>query len=810
MTVTYYKEPDAKTGYRLDPDDSFWHVCVAEASENLFTDPTLETAGTSVTSVKFLPFTAAAAGAYTFSCYVRNVVRLIMQYGPDENTAISSVTREVPILLRSQWSRQEFTFRIDTPDDYVALINVEYVGAGGQTNWWQLEAKGYSTTYFDGSFGMWFPYAANEYRWTGTPYASTSTRSAATRSGGRYVSLEEAGFHTVSVMGLGPQRYDYSFASNLNGTHYLESARQQQREFTIGGNIYGCSFSDLNHNRTVLTELLRPDYLGKAEPLRLRMEFEEGFQYELSAYVLEGLEGEVNNRHQQAYAVRFKTAEEGAFMAQGDVADASLYGTGNMILAGRNEHGTWTNYDYDDNNQTFPCIVRSIDHDYQGNIYIGGTIAGYVHKVRVAGSNASTMLGTDWNDEFATQAGPIQIAVSKTAPVYVMAVGFQKRNSLICTGTALWKESTGEWEDLNSGADITCCRWAAGKFYVGGTNTVAGQLAVACYDPVQDQWGPIGGGLDSQYAQECWAMEVGPDGYIYMTGWFNHPSGFFFLMRYDPVMDKIEYLSRINNYPTFQRTDYFHDITFDSQGRIYVACYIEEDPIDDRSVWVGHGMQFEKRQLYSRTTSTTHKIDIEGADSNFYVSGFVQAYGNNQPYYRYNAIHRVWSSYGTQALTPFDFLYPVASEPEYVPIHVIRDKLYFAPNVTAGYKWGTPTVINYTGTAPTRLRMLINGPVTLYSIWNWTTRKQIVLNRPIVVPEYARAAVFTQNGVLFSLNLSDASLLPQPLSLNPGASDSQTLDLVPGENRITAFYEVGPTMYGPWVKFSWRNAYHAL
>lgn len=795
--VTYYKEPEAKTGYQLDADTTFWSVCVAEAAENLLQDPMLETyESRSFTTYLRNSFPAATTGAYTFSAYVRGTSHVTIGFQGDPDVWVYKTTYR--LARPEQWTRIEFSARL-TAGYYFCVLDSPATAC--TTIAWQVEAKPYATTYFDGTFGMWHPYACGEYGFTATPYASSSWRTAATRSGGRYVPLSDLGFHTLSITGSGPEKFDYNFSSNLNGAHYLESSQRQQREFVIGGQIFGCSFEDLNAKREALVQLFRPDHNGRVEPLRLRINLGANApDRELFAYVLEGLEGEINNRHQQSFALRLKTAEEPNFLGAFNDLVAATPATQTFVVAGRSEEGVWTNYVHDGGSGA----ITRIDHDVQNHLIVAGSIDGVVHYLKPSGSSAATLLGPNTSGSASVVR---DLCVSKTYPAQICLIGDIQWSGLTVDGALHYDEFDLSWEDMGAGSGATCVCWQGDYFYVGGTQ-VAGHYGCAKYYIPDGIWMFMGGEMSG--LSECVSIKVGPDGCIYLFGDFyinDTPIGRW--ARYDPVADKIEGLGRIWPGLTFGRTDNLYDVAYDQRGQLFVAAYVEEDPVQDRSLMVAHGYRFEKRKLYSRQVQNTHAIALAGASENLYVSGMLASLGTNQAYPRENAIHRMWSQYGAYALTPFDFLFPLPAEPDYVPIHTIREKLYFAPNTAYDLRAGVPTTVPYGGTAPACLRLHLVGPLTIYSIWNWTTRKQVIFNRPVTVARGMRAYLYMQSGTIFFQDASDPARLPQPLALNPAASDSHALLIVPGNNQLTVFYESDAGDTGV-VRLAWREEYNNL
>ena len=237
--------PDIINSYVLDNIKSYWGIIVPEATTNLIDNPSFEngeidpwvfspgvtpdvsivtgrasrgarsarmTAGLDGYGRFYLDITLGALTTYTFSCDIWEKIGNQYSFVINPFGALGSETWTA---TSTGWQRRFITFVSDNSPGVDKQIYIDSVLGNnpGLTTWIdgvQLEAKGYPTTYCDGSI---IGYSDRDYVWdTGASdvHNSTSSRSGNTRHGGRVIYLEDAEFQTMVYTGLGMAPVDVS------------------------------------------------------------------------------------------------------------------------------------------------------------------------------------------------------------------------------------------------------------------------------------------------------------------------------------------------------------------------------------------------------------------------------------------------------------------------------------------------------------------------------------------------------------------------------------------------------------------------
>ena len=298
-----------------------WSVIVPEATDNLITNPSVETDTTGWTAVggsvarsalysvfglyslAVTPTAGAHDGVYfgtvaltvgttyTFSVYVRGVVGVSYRIyfadaeGNVEGTAVSFVGD-------GGWHRYQVTWECDGTASYRLYVvknnNVNtsdfYLDAA------QCEAGNGATTYCDGSIDPPRGFSSSGCYWNGVAHASMSSRVATTRAGGWEVNLEdEYGFLEMDDLGTGAPDVDVITTAYLAlPGSFHDRTVVLQRSFTVLGTVAGASLGDLQRKRGDLISAMYPEESG--EPVLLRYDGEER-KLEIAARYRSGLSG---------------------------------------------------------------------------------------------------------------------------------------------------------------------------------------------------------------------------------------------------------------------------------------------------------------------------------------------------------------------------------------------------------------------------------------------------------------------------------------------------------------------------------------
>lgn len=314
---------------------SLWSIIVPEGTTNLVTNPSVERDTTGwaaidgaiarsalhsafgLYSLAVTPtsnpndgvrgpgFAAMSGGTYTFSVYVRGVAgvpyRIFMR-----NAGATHTSAPTAFVGDGAWHRHTNSYTAEATETlYVYVTKASsastetfYVDAA------QVEAKPYATTYCDGSLDAPIGFISSGCTWTGVAHASTSSRSATARAGGRERDLEEAfGFRALNDLGTGapPLSVITSPYIALDGAMY-DDTQVLPRSFTIIGAIVGSSLADLQTKRGDLIDALFPN--SAREPVLLRYGGPNR-KLEIAAHYEGGLEGGESINFVERVAIRF-------------------------------------------------------------------------------------------------------------------------------------------------------------------------------------------------------------------------------------------------------------------------------------------------------------------------------------------------------------------------------------------------------------------------------------------------------------------------------------------------------------------------
>ncbi|NIQ88765.1 MAG: hypothetical protein GWN93_06650 [Deltaproteobacteria bacterium] len=379
---------------------STWKIIVPEATTNYCLNPSAETTGN---------FAAVGGGAITrvntsqfFDVYSYRIVSAANNEGGDFtllalSNNIHYVTMRVAGTLPTawDWSLDNATYTAPTLIEDIdgtwslyglqfpaaqangsTLLYVRQNGAGAgdfNLDGIQVEQKTYWTTFCDGT--------REGCEWNGAEHASTSTRSAVSRAGGRVRDLEDDyNFRIGSFIstGMPPVTNTVDSYAILPGGE-LNAIKIESRVFTLTGVIQGTSVSNLHANRQSLLDVLKPgavpaDAAGP-QPVRLRYTGAT-VQKQISAHYEGGLETRIEATLEcwERLAIRF-LADDPYWYEIGDSADVlDSNDTATLrYLAGRlRSTGQWDDLNVAANPLAIGNGVRAIAIAPDKTIYIGG------------------------------------------------------------------------------------------------------------------------------------------------------------------------------------------------------------------------------------------------------------------------------------------------------------------------------------------------------------------------------------------------------------------------------------------------------
>lgn len=332
----------------------------------------------------------------------------------------------------------------------------------------QYEQKDHSTSYCDGD--------QDGCVWTATAHASTSSRSAEIRSGGKLIDLMDdstIGFLYSDIMGtgIGPLSHLTSDLGIVDGAR-LQRIKTLPAIVSFAATMRGVGLPGLHAVRRALVDLVKPDLVSPLQPCRMRYSG-SGTPLDLDVHYLAGLEGNIPppssfekiSAQFIAYDPRWKERfDVGVSLAP----NANV--TANRIIA--QIAGVWT------------------------------------------------ALGTGANDSIWT------LAVDNAGRVFVGGK-FTSIGGVAANRAAYWDPADSAWHAMSTGLNneaFVITIGADGRAYYGGSFTTAGGTTVnrvAAWDPVGAAWAALSGGVDA----EVDGLAFGADGKLYAGGIFDNADG---------------------------------------------------------------------------------------------------------------------------------------------------------------------------------------------------------------------------------------------------------------------------------------------
>lgn len=332
-----YTIPQPATDLELAPGHGLFSIVVPEATVNFFENPSVEidtsgfTASLSsiarttafqkrgIASLKIDPNgTGSLAGAYRTLAISANTaycfsMDLLGSSGVTYSLMVkfsSTIIAKRKFVSTGKWQRIYMVFTSTNTGNHTFWIQSEQsTSKTYYTDGWQLEQKTYPTTYCDGDVKPYITDVDKPYKWSGARHASSSSRDADSRSGGREYSFENLGFKVIGYSGLGVPPIKNVTTDLYNGGSYYQDSVYLERNFTIVGAVFETSISRLGIKRAKIAQYVLPDMTKKKQPLLLRYRDNASDVYEspweIRCFYDSGLEGSIDNNYQERIAINF-------------------------------------------------------------------------------------------------------------------------------------------------------------------------------------------------------------------------------------------------------------------------------------------------------------------------------------------------------------------------------------------------------------------------------------------------------------------------------------------------------------------------
>lgn len=776
--------PDETTNYIKNPAlrfDTSGYVSVGSTISR-----TLDRARFGIASLKIITSGSAFyEGAYyrvnwlqgiqsqvTASAYVRGSGSVRIRLIEGSNQWFS----ETIFLDDVRWHRISVTGRCSGSNDVrlYAETSLKAQAVTFYADGFQLEPKGYPTTYCDGD--------QQNCSWNIVSHGSISTRPFDTRTGGRWVTLVgcervDKNLYATVVGGLGvaPIRNNIQSYADSPGS-YFQDIKVLDRVITITFHAKSpdltrkkdVSLRDLHELRQMLFDIIKPDKTVGQEEFVIEYQ-DDGEPVYIKARYEAGLEGDwdMRNRWEMSFPVRFVAVAPYIFSDDQqvnmlDIKETTIY---NYVL-GRFD-GIWREL-----NGGFDNYAVAFAIGKRGEIYAVGNFVRANNKAtaidpQIHANFIAYWDGSQWQQLGTGANGFINgIAIAPNGNVYVVG-NFTSIGGVAANRAAMWNGSA--WAAMatglnGAGFDVKVA--PNGDVYVGGSFTQAGTVpAYYCARWDGSSWHNMG--LELGLNNFVNTIAISSDGtVVYLGGDFTDEFGspgnlaLNYVAEYEPLFNQF-----------FEMGDGFDDsvykIVLSSSNTLY-ACgeFLSSgaQPMLYVSYWNG-GAWFG---LSSGANNTVRDIDVNSQGVLLAVGDFTRI-GSVDAQYAAMWNGSSWVNLDTDI-----------TGVGYAVTFDAKGNIFLSFNGTIADS-AAITTVNNISTAETSPKIYILGPGTLRWIENQTTKKRVYADLNILNDEEV-IVDFAQGKVISSIR-SDLAY-----AISPG-SDVRAWTLLPGQNKIAVLMD---------------------
>lgn len=820
----YFDYPDLVKGYELNTERGLFSVIIPEATTNLVTNPSMHgavtTGYTAVGGAMAAVATWQAYGAYGMRLTPAVSTESGLYYGTIALASGSTYTFSATVqgeagkiyyiwfatsagaLLGSKqvWYGTGHKQRISVT--YTETANASrrfYITRDAKytdqnlfyADGFQVEEKSYPTTYCDGD-QVGFVTGELAYYWNGTPRASTSTRSAQTRSGGKEVNLLNFGLHILAIVGLGmAPLVDRSLTIPGLGEVPQETGTMA-REFTIIGAVDSIAGQrNLKELRSGLIDAFKPDLTVNDQPMILRYQEYDGD--DVCGEILDiickyrgGLEGQWDNNHGERLALNFKmylpliqsTFGSGTILGyQTTVANA------NLILK-RGTDGIWAAMGTGVSGGLFPKVY-TLSLLANGNIYAGGTFTDFID---VNGDNITSWNGTAWASVgTGTDDSVTASAIGPDQSLYIGGLFHLAGGVANTVHIAKWNGAA--YSALGTGMDDIVNVLAFdpfGNLYAGGDFHLAGGVAntvhIAKWNGIA--WTAMGTGTDGPVE----AIVCDTRGNVYIGGNFTLAGGVAGtsnIAKWNYVTSAWEPLG------TGISGGEVKALIFDNSGNLIAAgAFSSAGGIAANKIAKWNGSAWSP--LGSGLDNIAWALAL-GPDNNIYVGGvFSTAGGITLPDRMAMWNGSVWAALDVDlpgTPTVYSILFDKVGN------------LYVAFG-TAGNAVSATVTVSGSGNSKTYPKIIFTGAGSILQIKNYSTGKSIYFDLTLLGNEVAILNLDPTN--ISFVSSWRGNILSKIL---PGSS--LDFELMPGNNNVSAYYYAGTDATSA-IVMTWVDRYSAI
>ena len=704
------------------------------------------------------------------------------------NAAFTISNNSATWLGTGYWQRRYFSVTpVATETHYMRLIRAVSTNTDPHyTDGWQVEAGSEPTTSIDGD-QVGFT-AGQNYRWNGTPNASTSWRSGQTRSGGKLVHISTYA-KVLALVGMGMTTLTNIGVSSTMGRGYFQNTIHNERDFSLVCNINKQGdYALIEKARAGIIAAINPDLVTVKQPLLLQVDQCDAAGTELAetlqipCHYQNGLQGNGDGTsYNERFALNFHAfipmfRQDGvhgqALGYQSSVANA------NYILK-RGTDGTWAAVGTGLNGSAFAFAPSS-----DGGMYVAGNFT-------LAGGVANTAYVAKWNG-----TAYVPLGTGMNGAVYALAVGpdgalyaggaFTLAGGVANTvRVAKWTGSA--WVALGTGASSGAVYALAfgtdGTLYAGGSFALMGGVAntVTIAKWNGSAWSAMGTGTNGDVT----TLAAGKDGAIYAGGAFTSAGGVASTARVAKwtgtawaTLNSVFTDGQVNNLKFAPDGILYAVGDFTASGFAgteYLASW-------NGSAWTNIGNL--------GNSATGLMADENGT---VYIGGmFSTAAGIALPDGAVTYKNGTW--------TPLDVNLPGAS-------NILAYGVDQAGNLFVGFSTsGTATSATVTapaaGSTLAYPRFRFTGPGTIYQVKNYTTGKAIFFSLTLQAGEYAILDLDPDRPQFYSSWRGDLMN-----TILPGSN--LNFELLPGANSLSALM-FGGTTAATAISMTWRDQYNGI
>lgn len=658
------------------------------------------------------------------------------------------------------------------------------------------------STYLDGDQQGFVPnQSPAAYYWNGTPHASTSARSGLTRAGGMVVNFRNFGFFLTAIVGLGlanPFNAATEYARIDGG--YDDYTRKPTRQFTLSGQFQGQDYLTLRQNRGGLARLLDRDLVGQDQRLLLRREVIDqcGVAQTSTCQVIGkyqgGLSGNTDNQSAEQAALTF-TQYLPTIRADGE-SGASLGVQQSLVNADyfikRNPAGVWS----------VPgggtAAVSVLFEGSDGTIYIGGSFAnwnGIAAADGIVKYNPTTGVYTACST--GVSGGGVFAMAQLPDGKIVMGGGFTLAGGVANTvRIAVYNPVTDAFTALGTGAStnnvLSLAVDSTGGIYAGGDYGLMGGVAntvrLAYWNG--SAWTALGTGANGT----VYAIAVGRDGYVYLTGGFTTLNG----VACNQIGRYLVSTATFSAMSTGVNGSGGRALAIGPNNLLYIGgLFTAAGGISGTNrIASWNGVAFQS--MGGGIGNDVNQLSVGANGAVLAIGSFGQSTTPSGAFMPDGA-----AQFNGSAWTTIGIDVP-ASNIINAGIIARDGTLYLAYGVTGTAITEAVTVITNPGTARSYPTIVINGPSSgtsrVYSIINYTTNRAIYLNLTLNVGETA-TLIFTPDNLSFT-STAQGNIAGMIL---PG-SNTADFFLNPGANSLAVFVASSTVT----AALSFRPAYLSL